>query len=501
MSRLLFGAILGLAFLCWPVQATIINVPADYATMQGGVDAASPGDTVLVLPGTYQENILVEQTPVTLASLFLTTGEADYISTTIIDGDSAGSVVRFDWWQDSTSVLTGFTLTHGGDIYGGGGVHTEGSPVISNNIIENNSATRGGGIYSTGSPVIRDNVIRYNHVTVAGGGIISYGGAFVVERNIITDNSSETYGGGIHIEDSQMATIKDNLIIRNTAENRGGGIIFYTDDMGGNLTGNVIALNEAETYSSIGFDYGVFRLINNTICHNSNTPAGLSFYEYCEATLINNIIWNNADTEIEVDPAAVVSIAYCDIEGGFAGEGNIDIDPLFRDPQNGDFHLMATVCDDPDDSPCIDAGHPDYLDRLLNCDWGLGGLLSDMGGYGGGDSVGIGIDDPAPQLPDQFVAVQAYPNPFNASVVIDFSVPQDGPVDFIIYDIQGQIVRDFGFNSYHAGRHQLTWDGTNTAGEDVSSGLYFLKMSPSFRDQNVQVSGRNTITLKLVLLK
>jgi len=66
--------------------------------------------------------------------------------------------------------------------------------------------------------------------------------------------------------------------------------------------------------------------------------------------------------------------------------GNIDVDPLFRDPANGDFHLMSTACGDPYDSPCIDAGDPSITDDFLDCMYGLGTSISDMGAYGGGCS-------------------------------------------------------------------------------------------------------------------
>jgi hypothetical protein len=77
-------------------SATIINVPADSSTIQGGINGSSNGDTVLVQPGTYVENINFNGHNIVLGSLFLTTGDTIYISTTIIDGDSAGTVVTFE---------------------------------------------------------------------------------------------------------------------------------------------------------------------------------------------------------------------------------------------------------------------------------------------------------------------------------------------------------------------------------------------------------------------
>ena len=469
MGRLVLLGTLYISVQCSLASARIINVPSDYPTIQAGIDASANGDTVLVQPGTYYENVIIEEHAITLASLFLTTRDTSYISTTVIDGDSLGSVIRFDNWLDSSSVLTGFTITYGGGVYGGGGVHIQSSPKISNNIIEDNSATRGGGIYSTGSPHIIDNIIRNNHVTVAGGGIVSYGGALTAERNRITDNSSDTYGGGIHFENSQIATIKNNLILRNSAEYDGGGVIFHTEDAGGNLTGNVIAENQANVHSGVGFCGGVYELTNNTICSNSYTEFGLEIGEYCQANLVNNIIWNNATLEILVDSLALAIVTYCDIQGGFEGQGNINADPSLRNPEHDDFRLMAIACGNPYDSPCIDAGHPDILDSLLDCDWGLGTTRSDMGAYGGRDSEIVGISEP--ELPSQFTVSQNYPNPFNPATTIRYELPHFADVTLEIYDILGRKVATLVSGQQQPGHHRVVWDAA-----EYHSGIYFYRL-------------------------
>ena len=75
------------------VSAIIINVPGDSATIQGGINGASDGDTVLIYPGTYFENVNFNGTNLILGSLFLIAGDTSYISSTIIDGSSSGSVI------------------------------------------------------------------------------------------------------------------------------------------------------------------------------------------------------------------------------------------------------------------------------------------------------------------------------------------------------------------------------------------------------------------------
>ena len=178
------------------VSARIINVPADYATIQEGIDASSDGDTVLVQPGMYVENINFNGHNIVLGSLFLTTGDADYISSTIIDGNGDGSVVSFGLWEDNRSCITGFTIQNGRNYIGwGGGISCRySSPIIRNNIITYNwSFAIGGGIYSleSGQPIIEGNIIAGNLASSGayggdGGGIwISSG---IIRRNLIVGN-------------------------------------------------------------------------------------------------------------------------------------------------------------------------------------------------------------------------------------------------------------------------------------------------------------------------
>jgi len=140
--------------------ATIINIPDDYPTIQEGIDASENGDTVLVQPGTYVENINFNGHNIVLGSLFLTTGDTLYISATIIDGDGAGTVVRFENEEDITAVITGFTIQNG---YGGVFCHNS-SPTLRNNIVTSNFVVENGaGIHCRRSnPLIIYNKIWKN---------------------------------------------------------------------------------------------------------------------------------------------------------------------------------------------------------------------------------------------------------------------------------------------------------------------------------------------------
>jgi len=164
----LIGVIVSLLFLFTTANATVWYVHPDSAlnSIQAGIDSTTSGDTVLVAPGIYYENIDFNGHNIVLGSLFLITGDATYISSTIIDGDLLGSVVTFESGEDSTAVITGFTIQNG---YAnqGGGVHCDSSsPSLANVTISGNTAisnvsSYGGGIYcsSNSSPSLLNCIL------------------------------------------------------------------------------------------------------------------------------------------------------------------------------------------------------------------------------------------------------------------------------------------------------------------------------------------------------
>jgi hypothetical protein len=389
------------------VNATIINVPGDYSTIQAGINASVNSDTVLVQPGTYVENINFNDKSIVVI------GDTLDNSITIIDGNALSSVVSIINGEDSTSVITGFTIQNGLADYGGGIFCYTCSTTISNNIIIGNTA--------------------YN-----GGGILCWPGSFpTISNNIISGNTTNNVyngsnGGGIYCWDRSFPIISNNIIIGNSA---------------------------------IG---------------NSSFGGGI----YCATSspvVFNNIIWANIagyglGNDVAVGFFTTPIFYYCDIQDTIEvsasfGTGVISVDPHFRDAENGDFHLMSTACGDSVDSPCIDTGDPNILDDTLDCLWGLGTDISDMGAYGGNINIDVGIEDNTlAALPDQFIIIQNYPNPFNASTNIKYYLPETEYVLIEIYDILGKKVKTLLDKVMQAGEHSVVFDADN-----FSSGIYFYK--------------------------
>ncbi|MBN2830646.1 MAG: T9SS type A sorting domain-containing protein [Candidatus Cloacimonetes bacterium] len=86
---------------------------------------------------------------------------------------------------------------------------------------------------------------------------------------------------------------------------------------------------------------------------------------------------------------------------------------------------------------------------------------------------------------------QNYPNPFNPETTISFSLEKAGNVELSIYNILGQKVQTLQNGFTGAGNHSLVWNGTDSKGKTVPSGIYLYKLT----------EGTYTFTRKMILLK
>jgi hypothetical protein len=276
--------------------ASIIHVPLDQPTIQAGINAASSGDTVLVAPGTYIENINFNGKAITVIS-------ASGAKATTIDGGQKGPVVTFSSGESSASTLRGFTIQNGNATAGvgeGGGISVEGSsPTILNNVIVNNQACEGDGIgVGFGSPVIKNNKILKNFDSACGGiggGGIGVRGASAAQiiQNTISGNRTGSYGGGIALWSGNAVLIENNFISGNTAYANGGGISMFNDVSSVAIVQNVIWGNWSGTGNGVYWSNPPSLLVNNTIADSPKATGGSTVWAdgfCCSPTMVNNII-------------------------------------------------------------------------------------------------------------------------------------------------------------------------------------------------------------------
>ena len=162
------------------------------------------------------------------------------------------------------------------------------------------------------------------------------------------------------------------------------------------------------------------------------------------------------------------------------GEGSFIANPLFVDWQAGDFRLSG-------DSPAIDAGSSESAPG------------SDFYGtqrpQGSGYDLGVheyylstGVDT---QIEPSVSIFKAYPNPFNSSITIRYQLARSVKVKLVIHDILGRVVGKMIDNVQTAGLHEFSWDGADSYGVPLASGVYFFRL---------QV-GASSRTIKTLLLK
>ncbi|MBN2591545.1 MAG: hypothetical protein JXA96_16890 [Sedimentisphaerales bacterium] len=310
---------------------------------------------------------------------------------------------------DSASVLDGFTITAGiGYIYRnsrnfGGGIHMDhGKLQIRNCSFINNFGNQGGGIckdsgqltlincffkanaakYSGGGIFNSNNEIKLvncifenNQVSYQGGGICSRYSKINLENCIFKDNLA-SYGGAMFLDNSfKDSSFNNSIFIGNLATNDGGAVYLYP------------------------YDY-LIEITNFTFAGNS-ALYGKAIFSYCDLKISNSILYNGGQYEI-FSYATNIEVYNSNIQNDQAaiyyhpraklvwGDGNIDTDPLFADPNNGDYHLKSQAgrfdlntqswIIDSNTSPCIDAGDPNSsigLEPFPN-----GGYIN-MGAYGG----------------------------------------------------------------------------------------------------------------------
>ncbi len=253
--------------------------PADFRAIQAAVDAVyvHSGDTILVRPGIYHGNVLIDSKDLVIRS------EAGPFAT-FLDAQDSGSVVSLLNRTPATRI-EGFTLTRGRDQTGGGVWIYGGGPVITRNIIQDNSAVGG--------------FLGYGY----GGGIEVYGSAATITRNVIRGNQALDGGGGIDVYYAGPSTagtccplIAQNTIVDNTVTSpagMGGGVLVFASEP--RVSSSIISGNQAASGGGIYVE----RIQGN---NDSPTAAKNVFYGNAVGDSGSNANWRLPNSNLQADP-------------------------------------------------------------------------------------------------------------------------------------------------------------------------------------------------------
>lgn len=305
-----------------------ILVPQDYPTIQGAIDAAPGGGTILVSPGVYQENLRITGKAVRLVSSYVQSGDPASITATVIDGQGRNNQSAITIKDSPGTEIHGFTIQNADN-----GIAANGHAVITNNRItgtvdgidatnanmeiRNNTFEQnsddGVDFDQVSSGIIENNVIRENENDGIEIRLHNFEGEpldITIRRNYIANN----LGDGIQVIDYPKVTPRTILIERNIIVNNAMAGIGLMDDgdtgedfRGAPIPERIMVYNNTISGNPYGLTGGANLFAVNNIFTNSSQLAMKNVQS--DSIAAYNLFWGNAvDYENSViDPATTFS--------------------------------------------------------------------------------------------------------------------------------------------------------------------------------------------------
>lgn len=457
MTRVLIVlGIVGAGFLANAGAATYLVMPGgigEYPTIQSAMDAASYGDTVLVMPGTYYDCTHPDNhgrfCSVFMKSGVCLQGQTGQPADVTIDAQHNGRAI-FCEYADGSTIIRGLTLTgawvEGTDLgrWGGGLCCVYSTPLIENVVFTGNHASSGGGMacrYS--SPTIRGCSFIGNDAISDGGGLYVLSESEpLIENCLFTGNEVEMDGGAIYFTHSS-GIVRDCLFTHNLAGFWGAGI-YCQSNSAPEIRNCTLCLNHCYgDGSGICASSGSTPTVDRCIVAFNTGAPGISTLAGADASTIS----------------VLCSDVYGQPDDNYGGttpdqtglNDNISADPCFCDLAADAFTLWNY-------SPCAQAGCGTIGAYPVAC-W----AAQDVAGPG------------ATSAREGRLAVSASPNPFSATTSILFTSPVPGSPQIAILDMAGREVRSLAVTGTARGSSTSTWDGRDGDGQRVPVGVYWVR--------------------------
>jgi hypothetical protein len=506
--------------LSLPAFSAVVRVPADYGTIREAVEAASPGDTVLVAPGSYTDPyVIIDKSLILLSEGGREVTVLDGFKITILQPDIFNVIVRIWGFTFTASQETPIRLqTHGttrflsldisdcrfvenGGVsaYGGAldvsvvsSVYTELN--IHDCIFERNTCTSWGGainIHGLLSGAIADNIFVGNESPQRGGAIActrvnEFAGGpphYRIERNQFFDNTAAFEGGAIAMwAGSRFLLLSGNTFQGNRAGLHGGAVAVFNQSGSIEISDNLMVENQAtDLGGALAIIESAAIASNNTIDRNAGARgAGIAVYvPHVMDFLYRNIVTNatNGSGIFYVGDGSDLTTACNDAWENAGGEyegfvptsTDFSLDPEYCNPSLEDYTLAAT-------SPCTSENSPAGCELI------------------GAFPVGCATTEVAPEGgPPPASTLLVSPNPSWAKGLtsLSFVLSRRSPVDLVLIQPSGRIICRLTNGIFEPGTYESQWDGRNESGLPVPSGTYFC----------VLVTSEGEVVRKLTILR
>jgi predicted outer membrane repeat protein len=381
---LTFCLSLSLVFLTATGALAVIRVPDDYLSIQEAIDAAPPGETILVAPGVYTGPLNRNLDFGGRDLILLSEAGREF---TILDCQDQGRGFHFHAGETSATLVRGLTILDGRDSSQGGGILCQGaSPTIEecafvscssddggavlcdlgaaphfiNCIIQGSFAAFGGGFFcENSSPIVTRCRFDGNHASACGGGAFCHAGSYPTFDHCTFIGNHSDDGGGMLVYDG-LPTVVDCIFANNSAAFGGG---FFCELPSPTLERCTFFGNTAAGRGgALFFHQGTSPIIRNCTLYENGASEGGGLFHYAATPLLDHTIisFGTAGSAVGCDGGGMVSAICSDVYGNVGGDwigciagmngvdGNISEDPLFCDPTVANFALCVT-------SPCATA--------------------------------------------------------------------------------------------------------------------------------------------------
>ena len=402
---------------------------------------------------------------------------------------NSGTITNSDFYENSATAA-------------GGGVHIKTNATISNCKIYDNQTTTsygdGGGLNIETSSIAQ-NLLIYNNKTNDDGGGIYLKSATLINCTVANNHAKD--GGGIYVSTATLSEIKNTAIWGNTSSTsipqiNDLGTITFTATEGSALTGTGnIGLNTGNAVDATS----PYFVLPTSFVGLSTNPT--------QVTELENANWDIASTSALKDAGTDVGAPETDIDGGVRSATDIGAYENGAEPatpiclksfeanfEQGIINLTWITASETENAAfnlyknnkliASIAGHgtstEEHVYTYTDNDIVVGTytyILADVNYQGEenrmiDEAVNITISENN-LLPTSYALADAFPNPFNPSTTLGYSLKTTADVDLFIFDLSGKVVKSWDFSQQSPGWYPIIWNGKNSQGFNLSSGIYF----------------------------
>lgn len=488
-----------------------------FASLQTAIDYAHDLDTLIFKPGIYYGQASLSDKALTISSEYILNSDSTYRDSVILIADTNIYTPIISATSIDSIRISALTFKNGSGrfIYNnytlGGALYLESikKADLDHLLFKDNHAKYSGGAIFASASYLEMNRIDFLSNSAYLGGALSLSSSIANVSHLNFDQNIASSGGALYISNvskftsfyssfsknkASLTSLKDQLA-KKTAISEYGGAIFATNSeirLHANLFDENYAKNKGAAVAIRG---GKLNLLQSTLANHYHENRDLaSLYlkdQSTPAIIVNSILWNENIQEIEAVNSTVSLNNSC-LLNSTAG---ILLDSLSSSSLSNIFSedpLFNAALDLQPTSPYLNSGlkafNEDSFYLFNYSEEEYEDNAPGLGYTGAKPKIEFSLEKFVPstiKTPDEFKILSAYPNPFNPTTTLEFTLSNNTDIKLDLYDIRGRYIKTLIEDHLYSGKYTFLLNAV-----ELSSGLYICRLS-----QNGQTLGNQKILL------